>query len=307
MEEGLTTTVWLGSATTYLLGIERRLNVALLLVVVLHVAIVSAQLGFAPETPIRKVWVVPLLLVALVFAALKVLCLLSPRRVKHFGGMEIVVFLALYGLTVLVFASLYHEAYLANPNQNVFHLSAGSDIAGMKTEIERDLQVSSEDPMAAASKNYRLAESKAFGEATECFEVPPNPAMDPAEKYKGGLFEFPEHSCVTREALRVELLERYTNHIDKKLVAAYAQLQQHRASHARLTYVDFLYFSAVTGATVGYGDITPNTAETKLLVIGHIATSLFLTLVLVNLIVNPAGKDAGSGPQVQRGENSADA
>lgn len=303
MEQRPATTTWHSAATGYLLSVERRLDVALLLIVVLDVAIVSVQLWLSPETPMRNVWGALILLTALMFAALKVLCLLSPWRVRHFGGMEIMVFLALYGLTVLVFASLYHGAYLADP-QNSFRVRAGNEIADIKTEIDRDL--SSEDAMAAASKKYALAERRASGEATKCIEVS-HLGMDPAERARGGLFRFPEYHCVTDEARRSSLLKDYTKDIDLKLVAAFGQLQRRRLSQARLSYVDFLYFSAVTGATVGYGDITPTTAETKLLVIGHIATSLFLTLVLVNLIVNPVGKGAGSGQEVQRRGNSSEA
>jgi hypothetical protein len=275
----------------YLLKYERRLDVALLLVVAFHVAYVWNQLWSDPGSSISNVWVALILVAALLFAALKLLCLLSPRRESHFGGLEILVFLALYGLTVLVFASLYNEAYLADPD-NAFKVDTGKERPVMLAEINNDLP--KKDAMSAEYKKYRLAETKAANEATHCYAVPPNFHIDLIERERGEGIHVPETRCDTDVDRMDALLKEYVKGIDLGLVNSYKELQRRSASYARLTYVDFLYFSAVTGATVGYGDITPTTAKTKLLVIGHIATSLFLTLVLVNLVVNPVGKGAGA-------------
>jgi len=289
---------------SYQLKFERRLGAALLAVVVLHVAYLSIHLWLSPELPIPNAWTIPILFVALVFAALKVLCLLSPRRETRFGGTEIMVFLALYALTVLVFASIYHGAYQAD--RNAFRLIEGADIAGEDEEIKKLLQSSSEDGMRAAYEKYKLAESRAAIEATECIEVV-NKFEEPMQKSRTGGLDIPKYYCFTPKDRRASLLEHYTKDVDRTLLSAFRHLQERRARRARLTYVDFLYFSAVTGATVGYGDITPNTWETKLSIIGQIATSLFLTLVLVNLIINPVRGDLKSDEQVQPRGDGAEA
>lgn len=47
-----------------------------------------------------------------------------------------------------------------------------------------------------------------------------------------------------------------------------------------------LYYSVVTMATVGYGDITPQDALTRWLAISHICVSIFLTLVVLARFVS---------------------
>lgn len=47
---------------------------------------------------------------------------------------------------------------------------------------------------------------------------------------------------------------------------------------------DFLYFSVVTFATIGYGDIVPMVAEAKLLVLFEISSSfIMITFVISNI------------------------
>ena len=47
---------------------------------------------------------------------------------------------------------------------------------------------------------------------------------------------------------------------------------------------DFFYFSVVTFATIGYGDIVPIAAEAKLLVLFEIASSfIMITFVIANV------------------------
>jgi len=52
-----------------------------------------------------------------------------------------------------------------------------------------------------------------------------------------------------------------------------------------LSYWDFLYFSAIITGTVGFGDIVPNTTETKLYVTLQICINIFVTFVLLNVII----------------------
>jgi hypothetical protein len=66
------------------------------------------------------------------------------------------------------------------------------------------------------------------------------------------------------------------------------------------TVVDFIYFSTVTTATVGYGDITPVTMLAKLLTVAQIGVSFVLVAVALGWIIgkaetlrSPAGENTG--------------
>ena len=45
-----------------------------------------------------------------------------------------------------------------------------------------------------------------------------------------------------------------------------------------LTVLDSLYFSVTTAATVGYGDIVPNSAIAKVLVMAELVANLFFVI-----------------------------
>jgi uncharacterized membrane protein len=48
---------------------------------------------------------------------------------------------------------------------------------------------------------------------------------------------------------------------------------------------DFLYFSAITQTTVGYGDILPNSTGIRLLVVSQILLGYILLIVILNLVL----------------------
>ena len=50
-------------------------------------------------------------------------------------------------------------------------------------------------------------------------------------------------------------------------------------------YWDFLYFSAITQGTVGYGDILPNSRFVRMLVVSQIFLSYSIVLVVLNVVV----------------------
>lgn len=55
-----------------------------------------------------------------------------------------------------------------------------------------------------------------------------------------------------------------------------------------LDYSDFLYFSVVTGATVGYGDMLPNSSGCRRLVLAQVLTQLVLLSIILPLMINLA-------------------
>jgi hypothetical protein len=69
-----------------------------------------------------------------------------------------------------------------------------------------------------------------------------------------------------------------------------ARLEAELADDAALarnswTYIDFLYFSTITQMTVGYGDIAPNSAIVRLVVMSQLAVNGFFLLVVLNFIL----------------------
>jgi Ion channel len=100
----------------------------------------------------------------------------------------------------------------------------------------------------------------------------------------------PKIICVTDMDSYQDLLKFYTQGINQKYIDKFNAIQKSVETKRRLTYVDFLYFSTVTSATVGYGDILPNSTCTKGYVIFQICINLFLTLVLFNLLLSKKNK-----------------
>jgi hypothetical protein len=60
-----------------------------------------------------------------------------------------------------------------------------------------------------------------------------------------------------------------------------------------LAYSDFLYFSVVTGATVGYGDMVPNSSACRRLVLLQVLTQLVLLSMVLPLMINLATGNLG--------------
>jgi hypothetical protein len=56
------------------------------------------------------------------------------------------------------------------------------------------------------------------------------------------------------------------------------------------SYWDFVYFSAITAGTVGYGDILPNSTAIRMLVVSELLCSSFLLIVLLNVVFK-AGRE----------------
>ena len=89
--------------------------------------------------------------------------------------------------------------------------------------------------------------------------------------------------------------EEYQSEFDK-LQRAERDLSDTRsqeiAEKRKYSYFNFVYFSTVTMATVGYGDITPKTRSAKMLVTLENLLGGALVLVYLTLVLGDRGKEA---------------
>lgn len=77
--------------------------------------------------------------------------------------------------------------------------------------------------------------------------------------------------------------------------------------------VDSLYFSVITLTTVGYGDLAPTTAVSKIFTVAYLFIGIGIILLFIDAIANRSmeGRGGRSGrnrrpPEPGRDENSAD-
>lgn len=56
----------------------------------------------------------------------------------------------------------------------------------------------------------------------------------------------------------------------------------------KLTWIDSIYFTVITLATVGYGDITPHTAIGKIFTIFYVITGVAIFVALARAIIEKA-------------------
>lgn len=59
--------------------------------------------------------------------------------------------------------------------------------------------------------------------------------------------------------------------------------------------VDALYFSVITSATVGYGDITPRYPVMRAVVAAHVLVSQFILVVLIGIVFSRFSQPVGNG------------
>jgi voltage-gated potassium channel len=77
--------------------------------------------------------------------------------------------------------------------------------------------------------------------------------------------------------------------------------RQHPASFSeRLDHVSALYFAITVFATVGFGDITPTTSQTRLVVSLQMLLNLIVIGVVVKLMLGAARRGVSAGRGLQR-------
>ena len=93
---------------------------------------------------------------------------------------------------------------------------------------------------------------------------------------RGGLLEgtLQNYRVLTREFAAL---------VGRQLEAARHEGVQLAAGEHVWSYLDFLYFSAITAWTVGYGDILPNRTAVRLVVVSQVLASAFIAVVLINV------------------------
>jgi hypothetical protein len=86
--------------------------------------------------------------------------------------------------------------------------------------------------------------------------------------------------------LNHELISRHKVYLAAKLLADKAT-----AEIRKYSYFNFIYFSIVTVATVGYGDIVPKTRRAKMLVTSEIILGGILILIYLTLVLGGRQRD----------------
>jgi hypothetical protein len=81
----------------------------------------------------------------------------------------------------------------------------------------------------------------------------------------------------------------------ERLVEATDQLRRQKPKHT-FSLVDFVYFSLVTVATVGYGDIVPNSTPARLIVALQILYGVCLVVATSRRPGRAASRGAGHSP-----------
>jgi hypothetical protein len=76
---------------------------------------------------------------------------------------------------------------------------------------------------------------------------------------------------------------------------------------AAMTISKSVYFSFVTMTTIGYGDITPNSDLTRLLVTGHTIVGVFMLATVIGLFLSlsSGGQQSSPPPKTDPGDKTA--
>jgi hypothetical protein len=101
----------------------------------------------------------------------------------------------------------------------------------------------------------------------------------------GALYRELESVEARQKQLNRELISRHRAYLTAKLLA-----DESTADIRKYSYFNFIYFSTVTVATVGYGDITPKTRTAKMLVTSEILLGGVLILVYLTLVLSGGHK-----------------
>ena len=100
--------------------------------------------------------------------------------------------------------------------------------------------------------------------------------------WRFGFLSLREYLAITSSGPRQDQL------FDQLIAAAAVEIERSNANLAKSawSYWDFLYFSAITATTVGYGDMLPNNTSIRMVVVLQTFVSMFIILVVFNVAVS---------------------
>lgn len=109
-----------------------------------------------------------------------------------------------------------------------------------------------------------------------------------------GLFifvSFKKKYIIKRVKLVILLLSYFYLIMLYAYIYSYISILTNHFSKTGLEFVDYLYFSLITISTVGYGDITPITTLSKVLVMSEIIIGLVITIIGLSLVLATKNND----------------
>jgi hypothetical protein len=218
----------------------------------------------------------------------------------------------LFLISIVVFACVYYALYRRSPGRFLFGSDirqsqrdafAGATAAGiarLEAAIEALDHWAAELQAGAPVHSLSVREAPvilASGRLTqvEKWTLPISPSGFSDSKYVCAVWD-PAGRLVTREDLPVSrLLHDFSEqmHREEQTDRA-AKLEKLRAQLKSVTlespfvwsFLDFLYFSAITQTTVGYGDILPNATAVRMVVVLQILVSYAVLVVLLNVVLS---------------------
>ena len=197
------------------------------------------------------------------------------------------VWFGIYVAVVFGFSLVYWGLYLKGPhNFRVTHSAFNQAFLELQDQIR----------LGERLKKELEAELRAYGIDEEVVFV--SPGDDALTQLRDGLCPG-EDGVVSVDRLastyglseqaghRVQAgIGRY-HQILSEIERTYARLALHHADvYTEVVYEDFIYFSASTISTLGYGDIVPNTTQARRLVFCEILLGLFLTLFFIHFLMS---------------------
>ena len=204
----------------------------------------------------------------------------------------------LYLITILIFSVIYYAIYLRNPQSFSFNVDVLKSQSGIfKSETEKEI----------ALLTIKLAALKALlrelNGAPISFPKFQETKTLQIKDFRFGFTTFVVVSDTGSSARITRTIDLYDvkgshifgidgdefPHIIKKLEKKLDKLKKRLMTLSTATpmvwsYWDFLYFSVITQATVGYGDILPNSTFVRMLVAAQTLIALLFLVVIINLV-----------------------
>jgi hypothetical protein len=193
---------------------------------------------------------------------------------------------AAYVGVVLGFSFLYWGLYLSGPHHfRVSHSPFNQAFLEIRDQLRVGQRLVREIRSEAQANG--IAEGDLFDSVT-AEELPAlRPELAPAQGDPEGLVALPPGYKLSDHAMHrlSGMVGRYRLLLSD-LDRTYTRLaMRHADAYAEVGFEDFVYFSASTISTLGYGDIVPNTTQSRRLVFGEILLGLFLTLFFIHFLM----------------------